>query len=151
MSIGDDPALGRLTKYFRQTHDGHGHRVDDVRKHLAGPTGRKLVDVADQDQRRMLRHSPQDCVHEGYADHPGSIYDEQIALSGLSSLRRKPPCLGSTSSRRWMVLAAHQQILRQPLGPARPVGAASAISMSLAPSTLRIESISVVLPTPGRR
>ena len=32
---------------------------------------------------------------------------------------------------------------------ARPVGAASAISMPLAPSTLRIELISVVLPTPG--
>ena len=47
-----------------------------------------------------------------------------------------------------MVLASRPVLSLSRLA-ARPVGAASAILMPLAPSTLRIELISVVLPTPG--
>jgi len=68
--------------------------------------------------------------------------------SGFASLRRKLPCLGSTSSRRWMVLASRPVLSLSRLA-ARPVGAARAMSIPLAPSTFRMALISVVLPTPG--
>ena len=59
VGVGDDPALGRLTKHLGQAHDGHRRRVDDVRQHLARADRRQLVDVADQDQRGALGHSLQ--------------------------------------------------------------------------------------------
>ena len=69
-------------------------------------------------------------------------------VSGFSSLPRKLPVLGSTSSSRWMVFASRPVLSLSRLA-ARPVGAARAISTPVDASTLRIELIRVVLPTPG--
>ena len=55
-------------------------------------------------------------------------------VSGFSSFLLKLPVLGSTSSRRWIVLASRPVLSLSRLA-ARPVGAASAISTPLAAST----------------
>ena len=68
--------------------------------------------------------------------------------SGFSSVREKPPCFGSISSRRWMVLASIPVCSVMRLA-ARPVGAASATRTPLATSRRKMVSSSVVLPTPG--
>jgi hypothetical protein len=66
------------------------------------------------------------------------------------AIRRKPPPLGSTSSRRWMVLASKPVASFMRLA-ARPVGAHNKRFMCFAEKIRRIELTVVVLPTPARR
>ena len=68
--------------------------------------------------------------------------------SGFSASREKPPCLGSISSRRWMVLASSPVCSPMRLA-ARPVGAASSTATPFARRIRRIVSRVEVLPTPG--
>lgn len=70
------------------------------------------------------------------------------ASSGCSSPRRKPPLLGSVSSRRWIVRASRPVVSDSRLA-ARPVGAASSIRTPFAARMRRIALTIVVLPTPG--
>ena len=62
--------------------------------------------------------------------------------------RLNPPCLGSTSNRRWMVLASIPVLSERRLA-ARPVGAARATETPFATKMRRMASTRVVLPTPG--
>ncbi|GJE43579.1 hypothetical protein AEGHOMDF_2758 [Methylobacterium soli] len=68
--------------------------------------------------------------------------------SGFSSLRVKPPCFGSISSSRWMVLAASPVCSVMRLA-ARPVEAASSTCTPFAFRMRSTESRVLVLPTPG--
>src|SRR5512147_1582543 len=56
VSVDDDAALDRLAEHFGEPHHGHGGRPNDVSKHLSGTDGRQLVNVANEDQRRLVRH-----------------------------------------------------------------------------------------------
>ena len=67
---------------------------------------------------------------------------------GFSALREKPPCLGSISSSRWIVLASSPVCSLMRLA-ARPVGAASSTRTPFARRIRRIVSRVEVLPTPG--
>ena len=78
-----------LAEHFRQRHHRHGARADDVGEHLAGADGRQLVDVADEDQRRLVRHRLKQSVHQGNIDHRGLVDDEQIALQRVIFLAPK--------------------------------------------------------------
>ena len=53
---GDDPALGGLPKDLDQPHHRDRARGDDVGQDLTRPDGGKLVDVADDQQRSVIRH-----------------------------------------------------------------------------------------------
>ena len=67
---------------------------------------------------------------------------------GWRSFRRNCPVRGSTSSRRWIVLASIPVLSVSRLA-ARPVGAHSRGFTAFAHSTRRMALSSVVLPTPG--
>jgi hypothetical protein len=71
-----------------------------------GPDRGQLVDIADDQQRRVVRNRFHERLHQQDVDHRGLVDDEQIAIEGISALRLKPPLLGSTSKSRWIVLAS---------------------------------------------
>ena len=68
--------------------------------------------------------------------------------SGFASSRRKPPPFGSTSRRRWIVLASKPVASFMRLA-ARPVGAHSKSFTPFAERMRRMALTMVVLPTPG--
>ena len=140
-------AAWRNTSVSRTT--GTARRADDVGEHLAGADGRQLVDVADQDQRRMVGHGLQQSVHQRHIDHRGLVDDEQVAVE------------------RVILIAPEAAVLRidlqQPMDGLRLAAGALATAASprgrSAPPArsrrpwrariFRIELTSVVLPTPG--
>jgi hypothetical protein len=61
--------LGCLAKNLRQPDDRHRPRADDVGEHLPRTNRRQLVDVTDQDQRGVIRHRPQQRMHQRYVNH----------------------------------------------------------------------------------
>jgi hypothetical protein len=60
-----------------------------------GPTNGTLVDVADDQQRRVVRYGLQQRLHEQDVDHRDLVGDKQSQSSGLPSfrLKLKPPVL----------------------------------------------------------
>ena len=62
---------------------GTARRVDDVGEHLARADRRQLVDVADQDQRGVIGHRPQNGVHQWHVDHRRLVDHEQVARQRL--------------------------------------------------------------------
>jgi hypothetical protein len=87
-------------------------------------------------------------VHQWHIDQRRLIDDEQIAFEWVLLVVPEAAMPGIDFEQTMDSLRLPASALAEPLR-ARPVGAASAILTSLAPSTLRIELISVVLPTPG--
>src|SRR5207245_5421004 len=53
---GDDAALGGLPEDLSQPHDGHHAGSNDVGQDLTRADGGELIDVADDQQRGMIRH-----------------------------------------------------------------------------------------------
>ena len=96
----------------------------------------------------MGRDRPGEAFMSGTSTIEVSSTTSRSQASGLSSVREKPPCLGSISSRRWIVLASKPVCSVMRLA-ARPVGAASATCTPLAIRMRRIVSSVEVLPTPG--
>ena len=92
MRVGDDPALGGLAENLGQAHHRHGTRGDDVGQHLPRPDRRQLIDIADEQQRRLVRQGAQQSPHQRHVDHRRLVDDEQIAVE-----RR---LLGAPKSRR---------------------------------------------------
>ena len=54
VGVGDDPALRRLPEHFGQPDCGDGSRADDVGEDLPGADGWQLVDVPDNQERRVI-------------------------------------------------------------------------------------------------
>ena len=54
MGVDDDPARGGLPEHLGQSHHGHSARADDVGQHLPRSDGGQLVDIADDQQRRVI-------------------------------------------------------------------------------------------------
>ena len=72
----------------------------------------------------FVRHRLEQRVHQQHVDHRGLVDDQQVAVERALAFRLKPPPLGSTSSRRWIVLASCPVVSFSRLA-ARPVGAPS--------------------------
>ncbi len=76
-------AMMRLSAAWRKTSVSrttrHRARADDVGEHLARADRRQLVDVADQDQRGVIGHRPQERVHQRHVDHRRLVDHEQVA------------------------------------------------------------------------
>ena len=58
VGVDDDPARRRLSEDLGKAHDRHGRRPDDVRQDLPRAYRRQLVDVAHNEERRVVGHCP---------------------------------------------------------------------------------------------
>src|SRR5208337_1352951 len=54
MGVDNDSARGGLPEHLGQSHYGHSARADDVGQHLPRSDGWQLVDIADDEQRRII-------------------------------------------------------------------------------------------------
>src|SRR5438477_855035 len=88
VGIRDDAACQRLSENLRQTHDRHGSGCDDVCQHLPRPNRRQLIDIADKQERRSVRHGAHNRPHQRHVDHRSLIDHEQITIEGCL---RVPP------------------------------------------------------------
>jgi hypothetical protein len=75
--------LRRLPEHLGQSHDGHSARADDVGKHLPRSDGWQLVDIADDQQRRLVRDCFHERLHQHDVDHRRLVDDEQIAIERI--------------------------------------------------------------------
>ena len=71
-----------------------GTAPDDVGQHLPGSDGRQLVDVADDEQRRVVRRRLRQPLHQYDVDHRGLVDNEQIAVEGIVAVAFEPAALG---------------------------------------------------------
>jgi len=69
MRIDDDLAFSGLAEHLGQAHDRHRTGCDDVRQYLPWPDRRQLIDIADKQQRRLLRQGAQQSPHQRHIDH----------------------------------------------------------------------------------
>ena len=95
-------AACRNTSVSRTT--GIAPDADDVGQHLSGSDGRQLVDVADDQESRMIWHRLQERVHQRDVDHRAFINDQKIALERVffvaletERLRDRFPAAGGSS------------------------------------------------------
>ena len=93
MGIGDHPAASRLAEHLGQPHHRYCAGPDDIAQHLARPDRGKLVDVADEQQPRPLRHRPQQRAHQQHVHHAGLVHHQQLAIHaiGMRCLARWRP------------------------------------------------------------
>ena len=89
-------------------------------QHLAGADRRQLVDVADQDQRGMVRHRLQQSVHQRHVDHRGLVDDEQVAVQRVLLVAPEAAVHGIGFQQPMDRLRLAAGALRQPLR--RPAG-----------------------------
>ena len=54
MGVDDDPARGGLPEHLGEAHHRHSARADDVGQDLPRSDGWQLVDIADDQQRRVI-------------------------------------------------------------------------------------------------
>ena len=94
VSVHDDPALRGLPEHLGQPHDRHGPGADDVGQHLPGPDGGQLVDIADDEQRRVVGRRFHQRLHQHDVDHRGLVDDQQIAIEGIVGVALEPAGLG---------------------------------------------------------
>ncbi len=78
---GDDPALGGLAEDLGQAHDGHGTRLDDIGQDRTRSDGGELIDVADDEEVRLLRQRLEEGVHERHVDHRGLVENEEATVA----------------------------------------------------------------------
>jgi len=74
---GDDPALGGLPKDLGEADHGHRAGSDNVGEDLTWADGRELVDVADDQQRGIVRGRLHQRLHQHDVDHRGLVDDLQ--------------------------------------------------------------------------
>ena len=138
-----------LPEDFGQARHRQLAAADQIGQHLA----RSRPTATDRHRRRgaapRARAAPCSTLAiSGTSTIETSSRTRRSQSSARSAPRRKPPSLGSNSSRRWMVLAS-RPVLSDSRLAARPVGAASNGSTPLALRMARMERMIVVLPTPG--
>ena len=82
-----------LPEHLGQSHDGHSTRSNDVGQHLPGSDGRQLVDVADDQQRRIIWRRFHQRLHQHDIDHRGLVDHEEIAVEGIVDIALEPAAL----------------------------------------------------------
>ncbi len=118
MGVHDDLALARLAEDLGEADDRDGAGVDDVGQHLARAHRRQLVDVADEDDRRVRRHGAEQRVHQRHVDHRHLVDDEQVARERVRLLPLEPARLRIDFEQAVDRLRLDAGRLRQPLGRA---------------------------------
>ena len=83
VGVDDDLGGGRLAEDLGEPHGGHRTGTDHVRQHGTGADGRQLVHVAHQQHRAVIRHRPQQLVHQHRIDHRYLVHHDQLAIEGL--------------------------------------------------------------------
>ena len=83
MGVDDDPARRGLPEHLGEAHRGYSPRADDVGQYLPRSDGRQLVDIADDQQRRVVRRRLHERLHQHDVDHGGLVGHEQIAIEGI--------------------------------------------------------------------
>lgn len=78
MGVGDDAAAGGLPEDLEESDDGDGLAVDQIPEDGAGPDGRKLVDVADEEEGGGFREGSKDGMQQRHIDHGGLVDDEEV-------------------------------------------------------------------------
>ena len=94
MGVSDDPARGGLPEHLGEAHDRDDARADEVGQYLPGSDGRQLVDIADDQQRRVIRRRLHQRLHQHDVDHGGLVDHEQIAIEGIVGVAFEPAALG---------------------------------------------------------
>ena len=95
MGVPHDPALRRLAEDLGQPDDRQAVRGDQVGQHLARADRRQLVDVADQQQRRLARQGGEHRLHQRQIDHRHLVDDQEIAgQRALGAAPEAAPRLG---------------------------------------------------------
>ena len=82
MRVGDDVALGGLTKNLGQPHDRHHAAFDQVCQYHAGTDGRQLIHVAHENDMRVGGNGFEQLVHQLHVHHRSLIHHEKVALKG---------------------------------------------------------------------
>jgi hypothetical protein len=118
VGAGDDSALRGLTEDFSQPHNRHGAGHDHVGQDLTGPDRGKLIDVADDYQRRMVGDRPQQCLHQQDIDHRGFVDDQQVALEWVVATAFETAALGIDLEQSVNGLGSKASGFRHPLGGA---------------------------------
>ena len=94
VGAGDDPALRGLPEHLGQPHHRHRAGGDDVGQHLARPDRGQLVDVADDQQRGLVRHRLHQRLHQHDIDHRGLVDDQQVAVERVVGVALEAAALG---------------------------------------------------------
>lgn len=84
-SVGssDDLAVRRLPEHLGQAHHRRHSALDQIPKHRPRPHGRKLVYVADQNERHAVAYGTKEGVHQRHVHHRGFVNDQEIAFQGI--------------------------------------------------------------------
>jgi hypothetical protein len=85
VSVDDDPAFWRLPKNLRQSRDCYCPGSDNVTERLTRTDGRKLIDVANEQQRCVRCNRFHDREHERRVHHAGFVDDQQITFERVLS------------------------------------------------------------------
>ena len=85
-------AACRNTSVSRTT--GTAPDADDVGQHLTGSDRRKLVDVANDQQRGLVRHRLHQRLHQHDVDHGGLVDDQQVAVERVVVAALEAAALG---------------------------------------------------------
>ena len=71
---------GGLAEHLGQAHHRHRAGADDVGQHLPRPDRGQLVDVADQQQRRLFRQACSSARMSGTSTMLALVHDQQVAV-----------------------------------------------------------------------
>ena len=94
MGADDDPARGGLPEDLGQAHDGHRAGGDDVGQHLSRSDRWQLVDIADDQERGIVRHRLHQRLHQHDIDHGGLVDDQQVAVELVVAVAFEAAALG---------------------------------------------------------
>ena len=83
-----------MPEHLGQSHYGHSARADNVGQDLPGPDGGQLVDVSDDQQRRLVGDRFHERLHQHDVDHRGLVDHEQIAVERIVGVAFEPAALG---------------------------------------------------------
>ena len=81
--VQDDRSLAALAKDFLQAHARHSARAQDVLEDGAGADGRKLVDIADEDDACALGHGFKEMLHEHDVHHRHLVEDDGVGVQRI--------------------------------------------------------------------
>jgi hypothetical protein len=92
--VHDDSACGGLPEHLGQAHHRDGSAGDHVSQDLAGADRRQLIDIADDEQGRLVRDRFDQRIHQQHVDHRGLVDNQQIAVEWVGVVAPEAAALG---------------------------------------------------------
>ena len=93
--VQHDAARLALAEDFREAHARDDARAQDILEDRARADGRQLVDVADEDDVRALRHGGEEIIHEHDVHHRDFVKDDDVGLQGIVRVLREHRALAA--------------------------------------------------------